>query len=307
MSPPNKPTVRLKGNKLTIRLPPSMHYIADAMEIMIPASLHKFAIHAAKGDWIASGYSVDDAMHHLSLEIEELAGAVASGRPEDVMMEAGDVLNLAIIIGTLFKHQVAPEKIPFEWYGRSFVARSDGEIEYGDGLRAGQLVKFNPNKKGYYTSNVYGVDTPRGYKAMARAATILRVFKGPPPEDNYHCDHQNELNWDDRPDNLQWLHPSENSAQSGRRHLGAGRGWSYHKDHPKPYRVTLRGKYVGCYLTQEEAEEAHAAELQSIRSSAVDYSRGPKQELSEGNGVTRPTTRQPSRESEEPYGFHDRD
>lgn len=215
-----KPHVTLVDNLLCIELPPDMYYIADALEVVLPAVLHKFAVHATKGDWLANGETVANAFGHLLSEVEELNEAIKSGIPENVVDEAADTINQAMILATIFKTHVQPERKTFEWFGRKFVARSDGEIEYANGIRAGQPVKFIPNHKGYYEVNMYGVNTPKGYKRMSRARTILFAFKGPPPSDQHTAEHVNTLVWDDRPSNLEWLPHNENSAQSGRANRG---------------------------------------------------------------------------------------
>jgi hypothetical protein len=211
-----KPHVDLVDNTLRIRLPAEMHYIGDALEVMLPGVLHKFAVHIRKGDWMLNGLTVKEALAHLRSEVIELEEAITSRSPQEVMMEASDVINQAMIIGTLFRSEVAPERKEVSWYGRNFVARSDGEVEFVDGIKRGQLVSFVEGKKGQYEVNMYGLHTPKGYRRTTRGELVLTAFKGPKPADYMEVDHKNGLKWDDRPDNLQWLPKTLNSAQSGR-------------------------------------------------------------------------------------------
>lgn len=224
-----KPHVELEDNLiLTVKLPPDMYYVAEALEIVLPSVLHKFAVHIHKGDWLTNGLSIKEACEHLHSEVNELEQALKEQKPEDVLMEAADVINQSMILATLFKSNVAPKKIPIIWKGREFIARSDGEIEFATGLKKGQPVKFSETWKGYYETVMYGVNTKKGYSRMSRRRVILEAFKGPPPSSGHHADHINGLVWDDRPDNLQWLDGKENSSQSGKQNK--------HIPHQQPHR-----------------------------------------------------------------------
>lgn len=63
-------------------------------------------------------------------------------------------------------------------------------------------------------------------------------------------------------DGIEKARPAINARASRAGHsgnLGLGRGWTYRDKGVRRYQVLIADKYVGCFLTQEEAEAAYRA------------------------------------------------
>ena len=58
----------------------------------------------------------------------------------------------------------------------------------------------------------------------------------------------------------------EAARLSGIRRTGSGRGWTFVKKCPaRPYQVAVCDKFIGCFATQREAEEAYAIAAKNHR------------------------------------------
>ena len=106
---------------------------------------------------------------------------------------------------------------------------------------------FNLNKNGYYRTNV------RLSNGKRMTKYLHQLILGDAP-DGMVVDHINRDKNDNRRANLRFVTVQQNGQNQGLRKtsLSGFRGVSFHRP-MKKWRARCGGKYLGCYLTKEEA------------------------------------------------------
>ena len=89
------------GKTLEIFVPKELVEIGVAPDLQrfFDAMIYKLRRNAHKGRW--DTLSMDEAFADLGGEVDELSGAIASGSTSEILMEAADVANEALICANI--------------------------------------------------------------------------------------------------------------------------------------------------------------------------------------------------------------
>ena len=89
------------GKVLEIFVPAELVQIGVAPDLQrfFDAMIYKLRRNAHKGNW--DNLSLEGATADLTGEVEELMGAIASGSTSEILMEAADVANEALIVANI--------------------------------------------------------------------------------------------------------------------------------------------------------------------------------------------------------------
>lgn len=89
------------GKTLEIFVPAELVQIGVAPDLQrfFDAMIYKLRRNAHKGRW--NTLTIEGAFEDLRGEVEELDGAIASGSTSEILMEAADVANEALIIANI--------------------------------------------------------------------------------------------------------------------------------------------------------------------------------------------------------------
>jgi NTP pyrophosphatase (non-canonical NTP hydrolase) len=82
-----------------VAIPPEVEPYADDIRRFVDAMVYKLRVHHRKGRW--DGKTVDEYQPLLAGEVKELDDAVASGNMVEILTEAADVANMAMIISAI--------------------------------------------------------------------------------------------------------------------------------------------------------------------------------------------------------------
>lgn len=87
-------------SELKLHLPPALEPARGEIKAFFDAMLHKLALNAHKGKW---DYPFDKAMTLMDAEREELsrAATVEGGNTVEIILEAADVANFAMIAASI--------------------------------------------------------------------------------------------------------------------------------------------------------------------------------------------------------------
>jgi len=85
--------------KVFITIPPEVEQYAPDIARFVDAMVYKLGVHAKKGKWEAM--PIERALELLRGEEKELTEAVARGNMVEVMLEAADVANYALIASAI--------------------------------------------------------------------------------------------------------------------------------------------------------------------------------------------------------------
>lgn len=85
--------------ELSIKLPPEVEQYEHDIRRFVDAMIYKLKVHHRKGRW--EGKTMDEYGPLLLGEVEELAGATKGGNLMEILMEAADVANMAMIIASI--------------------------------------------------------------------------------------------------------------------------------------------------------------------------------------------------------------
>lgn len=94
----NLTTSALTGSDLVIRLPIEVEPYRDDIRRFVDAMIYKLKVHAKKGRW--ENRPMTDMLPMLRGEVVELETAMEGGNLIEIMMEAADVGNYALIIAS---------------------------------------------------------------------------------------------------------------------------------------------------------------------------------------------------------------
>lgn len=86
-------------SNLSIKLPPEVEQYEHDIRRFVDAMVYKLRIHHKKGRW--EDMPIEKAQELLVGEIRELQGAVAGGNLVEILTEAADVANYAMIIASI--------------------------------------------------------------------------------------------------------------------------------------------------------------------------------------------------------------
>lgn len=86
-------------SKLEVLLPDEVEQYAPDIRRFLDAMVYKLKVHHKKGRW--ESMSIEDAQAKLAGEIEELDDAIAGGNLIEILTEAADVANYAMIIASI--------------------------------------------------------------------------------------------------------------------------------------------------------------------------------------------------------------
>lgn len=89
------------GKTLEVFLPKELVEIGVGPDLQrfFDAMIYKLRRNAHKGNW--DNLSLEGATADLTGEVEELMGAIASGSTSEILMEAADVANEALIVANI--------------------------------------------------------------------------------------------------------------------------------------------------------------------------------------------------------------
>jgi NTP pyrophosphatase (non-canonical NTP hydrolase) len=90
-SPPNQP--------LTIEIPSEVLQYREDIRRFVDAMLYKLKVHHRKGRW--EGKTIDEYLPLLEGEVAELREACGGGNLIEILMEAADTANMAMIISAI--------------------------------------------------------------------------------------------------------------------------------------------------------------------------------------------------------------
>lgn len=90
---------RYSDINFVVRIPGSMADYAPHIRRFVDAMVYKLKLNAHKGMW--EGYSEEEAVRLLQGEVSELQEAVADGNMVEVILEAADVANFAMIAAAI--------------------------------------------------------------------------------------------------------------------------------------------------------------------------------------------------------------
>lgn len=85
-------------SKLTISLPPEVEQYEHDIRRFVDAMVYKLKVHSAKGRW--EDLSLQDSLPLLLGEVEELREAIEGGNMVEILLEAADTANFALIIAS---------------------------------------------------------------------------------------------------------------------------------------------------------------------------------------------------------------
>lgn len=86
-------------SELTIKLPPEVEQYEHDIRRFVDAMVYKLKVHHRKGRW--ENLPVDGAISRLEGEVMELRDAVRGGNTIEVLLEAADVANYAMIVASI--------------------------------------------------------------------------------------------------------------------------------------------------------------------------------------------------------------
>jgi hypothetical protein len=86
-----KPSLRI-----VITIPPEVEQYAVEIGRFVEAMVYKLGVHSKKGKW--ENQTIESRFPKLEGEVEELREAVARGNMVEILLEAADVANYALII-----------------------------------------------------------------------------------------------------------------------------------------------------------------------------------------------------------------
>lgn len=89
----------MNGVKIIVSIPPEVEPYAQDIRRFIEAMVYKLGVHAHKGKW--EGQSVESRVEKLEAEVTELKEAIQRGNMVEIMLEAADVANYALIISAI--------------------------------------------------------------------------------------------------------------------------------------------------------------------------------------------------------------
>lgn len=84
---------------LKINIPPEVEPYEQDIRRFVDAMVYKLKVHAGKGRW--ETLCLDRTVNHLKAEITELEAAIAGGNLIEVLTEAADVANYALIAASI--------------------------------------------------------------------------------------------------------------------------------------------------------------------------------------------------------------
>jgi hypothetical protein len=87
------------NKEITIALPPEVEAYADDIRRFVDAMVFKLKMHSKKGKWEA--LSLPECLELLEGEVRELRDAVKGHNLIEILLEAGDVGNYALIIASI--------------------------------------------------------------------------------------------------------------------------------------------------------------------------------------------------------------
>lgn len=97
---PDCPTIKDKlgepTKKLVVSIPPEVEQYAPEIRRFVEAMVYKLGVHADKGKW--ENQTIESRLPKLQDEVAELREAIERGNMVEVMLEAADVANYALII-----------------------------------------------------------------------------------------------------------------------------------------------------------------------------------------------------------------
>ena len=92
---------------LTIHLDPKIDDLKPRLKLFFEAMVYKLARNANKGRW--EDLDVDSSMIRLREEVQELAEAIDTGNGVEMLMEAADVANFAMILADIATDKKEPD------------------------------------------------------------------------------------------------------------------------------------------------------------------------------------------------------
>jgi hypothetical protein len=98
----NRPVVSVVKHQpmvLNVVVPEGTEQYANDIRRFVDAMLYKMAMHRNKGRW--QDASLPGVMSALEGEVKELYEAIANGNTVEVMLEAADVANYAMIVASI--------------------------------------------------------------------------------------------------------------------------------------------------------------------------------------------------------------
>lgn len=98
-------------SKLTINLPPETEQYEHDIRRFVDAMVYKLRIHANKGRW--EDCNVSDMLPRLKDEAGELEQAIIEGNTMEILAEAADVANFAMIISSITVERGSKPTPPF--------------------------------------------------------------------------------------------------------------------------------------------------------------------------------------------------
>lgn len=84
---------------VTIHLPDEVEEYADDIRRFVDAMVYKLKVHSSKGHW--DNYTINQALDKLDGEVAELREAVDGGNMVEMVLEAADVANYAMIASSI--------------------------------------------------------------------------------------------------------------------------------------------------------------------------------------------------------------
>lgn len=93
------PKPKLPTTSFVVTIPGEMEAYAPHIRRFVEAMVYKLKLNAHKGMW--DGYSENKAIGLLCDEVAELDEAVEDGNMVEVMLEAADVANFAMIVSAI--------------------------------------------------------------------------------------------------------------------------------------------------------------------------------------------------------------
>jgi len=85
--------------EINIPIPPEVEPYADDIRRFVHAMVYKLKVHHKKGRW--EGKTMDEYLPLLQGEVNELDGAVKDGNLIEILTEAADCANMALIIASI--------------------------------------------------------------------------------------------------------------------------------------------------------------------------------------------------------------
>lgn len=88
-----------QGGFITISLPPEVMPYQHEIRRFVEAMVYKLVKHSGKGKW--EGYDVEKTLGLLGGEVKELQEALDRGNMVEILLEAADVGNYALILSAI--------------------------------------------------------------------------------------------------------------------------------------------------------------------------------------------------------------